>query len=140
MIHLGKPRRRVDIHHFIVAKKAVFLVWVKAIIQLEVIPYKVAHLVTLLLEGIHHFTVTNLVLFKVWLLRNPETPSKKVILNEKRLSGIDNINNSPLPSTVTGFFISWFNKDFLTVVGWMAGREGRGRGRPVSIFVNRIIE
>ena len=29
--------------------------------------------------------VTNLVLFKVWLLRNPKTPCKKAILNEKKL-------------------------------------------------------
>ena len=85
MIHLGIPCRRVDIQHFTVAKKAVFLVWVKAIIQVEVIRYKVVHFVTLLLEGIHHLTVTNLVLFKVALLRNPKTPCEKVILNEKRL-------------------------------------------------------
>ena len=85
MIHLGTPRRRVDIHHFAVAKKAVFLVWVKAIVQLEVIPYKVERFVTLLLEFIHLFTVTKLVVFKVWLLWNPKTPCKKVILNEKKL-------------------------------------------------------
>lgn len=71
VIHLGKPRRRVDMHHFTVAKKAIFLVWVKGIIRLEVIPYKVEHLVTLPLEFIHHFAVTNLVVFKVIHLGKP---------------------------------------------------------------------
>ena len=78
VVHLGKPRRRVYIQHFTVAKEAVFLLWVKAIIQVEVIPYKVKHFVTLLLEFVHHFTVTNPVVLKILLLRNPKIPRKKV--------------------------------------------------------------